>query len=60
MQGKIPSYGSYAGQAFSIIVDGSQYDAPYETELFLRVGENNFFDMWGKLRKGQVDPHFNG
>lgn len=44
VQGK--EYGSYAGQAFTIIVDGSQYDAPYETES--RVGENNFFDMWGK------------
>ena len=28
VQGK--EYGSYARQAFSIIVDGSQYDAPYE------------------------------
>ncbi|WP_412705567.1 hypothetical protein Aerorivi_04060 [Aeromonas rivipollensis] len=49
VQGK--EYGSYAGQAFSIIVDGSQYDAPYETES--RVGENNFFDMWGKLRQAK-------
>ncbi|MCR3895682.1 hypothetical protein NUK31_22375, partial [Aeromonas caviae] len=49
VQGK--EYGSYAGQAFTIIVDGSQYDAPYETES--RVGENNFFDMWGKLRKAK-------
>ena len=49
VQGK--EYGSYAGQAFSIVVDGSQYDAPYETES--RVGENNFFDMWGKLRKAK-------
>ena len=49
VQGK--EFGSYAGQAFSIIVDGSQYDAPYETES--RVGENNFFDMWGKLRKAK-------
>ena len=44
-------YGSYSDKAFNIDVDGSHYDTPYETES--RVGENNFFDMWGKLRKAK-------
>ncbi|HDT6079954.1 TPA: hypothetical protein QHC28_004670 [Aeromonas veronii bv. veronii] len=49
VQGK--EYGSYKSQAFALIVDGSQYNEPYETDS--RVGENNFFDMWGKLRKAK-------
>ncbi|WP_316672910.1 hypothetical protein [uncultured Tolumonas sp.] len=42
-------YGSYSNIAFSLIVDGTQYDEPYNTES--RVGGNNFYDMWEKLRK---------
>ncbi len=45
-------YGSYREQGFAIEVDGTHYDTPYETES--RVGENNFFDMWDKMRKAQT------
>jgi hypothetical protein len=44
-------YGSYSGKSFAILVDGSRFDAPYDTNS--RVGENNFFDMWDKLRKAK-------
>ena len=44
-------YGSYAAKGFSLIVNGSEYSAPYETSS--RVGENNFYDMWAKLRKAK-------
>ncbi|WP_235655950.1 hypothetical protein [Aeromonas veronii] len=49
VQGK--EYGAYAPHGFAMIVDGSQYDTPYETTS--RVGENNFIDMWEKLRKAK-------
>lgn len=42
-------FGSYSNIPFSLIVDGTQYDEPYKTES--RVGANNFYDMWEKLRK---------
>lgn len=45
-------YGYYSDKAFNIDVDGSHYDTPYETES--RVGENNFFDMWDKMRKAKT------
>lgn len=45
-------YGSYSDKAFNIDVDGSHYDTPYETES--RVGENNFFDMWDKMRQAKA------
>ena len=45
-------YGSYSDKAFNIDVDGSHYDTPYETES--RVGENNFFDMWDKMRQAKT------
>ncbi|MFQ2274750.1 hypothetical protein [Aeromonas hydrophila] len=49
VQGK--EYGAYAPQGFAMMVDGSQYDTPYETTS--RVGENNFIDMWEKLRNAK-------
>ena len=45
-------YGSYSDKSFNIDVDGSHYDTPYETES--RVGENNFFDMWDKMRQAKT------
>lgn len=45
------AYGSDSQQPFSIEVDGTHYDTPYETES--RVGENNFHDMWDKMRKAK-------
>jgi hypothetical protein len=44
-------YGSSSGKSFAILVDGSRFDAPYDTDS--RVGENNFFEMWDKLRQAK-------
>ncbi|MGU5760653.1 hypothetical protein [Aeromonas hydrophila] len=37
--------------AFALIVDGQRFDTPYLTES--RVGEQNFYNMWDKLRSAK-------
>ncbi|MGY4025942.1 hypothetical protein ACW5WQ_08245 [Aeromonas rivuli] len=45
-------YGDAGSPGFAIIVDGQRFDEPYETES--RVGENNFFSLWDKMRSAKT------
>lgn len=48
--GKQYGYGSQVG--FSLIIDGKQIDAPYETES--RLGSGNFRYAWNAIRKAKT------
>ncbi|OAL61343.1 hypothetical protein A6R74_15005 [Halomonas sp. ALS9] len=46
------SYGSYDEKDFSLIIDGQEIQTPYETAS--RVGANNFYYLWDKLRTAET------